>query len=115
MLGPGRNWISTMERRLAAIMAADIVGYAGLMGEDEEGTLARLIEWRENIVAPAVRKHKGRIFKSMGDGLLAEFGSAVDAVRCGVEIQTLMNECDDEATDRLRIRIGINLGDVIVE
>ena len=64
-----------MERRLAAILAADIVGYSRLMGEDEEGTLACLMDWRERTVNPAVRKHKGRVFKSMGDGLLVEFAS----------------------------------------
>ena len=106
-----------MERRLAAIMAADLVGYSGLMSEDEEGTLARLMEWRERFVDPAVRKHKGRVFKSMGDGLLAEFGSVVDAVCCGVEIQNVMSVHKGEAPNRqrLQMRIGINLGDVIVE
>jgi adenylate cyclase len=106
-----------MERRLAAILAADIVGYSSLMGEDEEGTLASLMEWREKIVDPAVRKHRGRVFKSMGDGLLAEFGSVVDAVRCGVEIQNVMSAHKSGATNRqrLQMRIGINLGDVIVE
>ncbi len=106
-----------MERRLAAILAADIVGYSRLMGEDEEGTLARLMDWRAGTVDPAIRKHKGRVFKSMGDGLLAEFASAVDAVRCGVEIQTAMSVHEGDAPNRqrLQLRIGINLGDVIVE
>ncbi|MCF6113157.1 adenylate/guanylate cyclase domain-containing protein [Mesorhizobium muleiense] len=106
-----------MERRLAAIMAADVVGYSRLMGEDEEGTLARLMDWREKIVDPAVRKHKGRVFKSMGDGILAEFGSAVDAVRCGAEIQGVMSALKDTGPNhqRIQMRIGINLGDVIIK
>ena len=106
-----------MERRLAAIMAADVVGYGLLMGEDEQGTLARLMEWREKIVDPAVRRHKGRVFKSMGDGLLAEFGSVVDAVLCGVEIQNEMGAHQGEDPNRqcIQTRIGINLGDVIIE
>ena len=90
---------------LAAILAADIVGYSGLMGIDEEGTLTRLKEWREKIIDPAVQKHKGRVFKSMGDGLLAEFGSAVDAVQCGIEIQNLMSVRKDDALDRQRLKM----------
>ncbi len=75
-----------MERRLAAILVADVVGYSRLMGEDEEGTLARLKAHRDEVADPAIAKHNGRIVKLMGDGMLAEFASIVDAVLCAVEI-----------------------------
>lgn len=106
-----------MERRLAAILAADVVGYSRLMSEDEEGTLARLKACREGVIDPAVQKHKGRIVKLMGDGLLAEFASVVDAVRCAIEIQNAMSTHDADLPSRHRIemRIGVNAGDVIVE
>jgi adenylate cyclase len=106
-----------MERRLSAIVAADVVGFGRLMGEDEEGTLARLKACRAEIIDPAIRKHKGRIVKLIGDGLLAEFGSVVDAVRCAIEIQNLMSTHNTDVPHdrRIEMRIGINAGDVIVE
>ena len=76
-----------MERRLAAVLAADVAGYSRLMGADEEGTLARLKAVRKALVDPTIAKHRGRIVKTTGDGMLVEFASAVDAVRCAVEVQ----------------------------
>ena len=106
-----------MERRLAAILAADVVGYARLMGEDEAGTLERLKSLRKELVQPKISERKGRIVKLMGDGLLAEFPSVVEAVHCAVEIQQGMagREADPPGDGRIRLRIGVNLGDVIVE
>jgi class 3 adenylate cyclase/TolB-like protein/Flp pilus assembly protein TadD len=106
-----------MERRLAAILAADVVGYSRLMGADEERTLVRLKAHRDEIADPAIAKHKGRIVKLMGDGMLAEFASVVDAVRCAVDIQEAMREhCANLPEEqRIRLRIGINLGDVIID
>src|SRR3984893_8539762 len=104
-------------RRLAAILAADVAGYSRLMGADEEGTLERLKALRRELVDPKIAKHKGRIVKTTGDGLLVEFASVVDAVRCAVEVQQAMPErnTDAAADSRIELRIGINLGDVIVE
>lgn len=85
-----------MERRLAAILAADIVGYSRLMEADEADTLARLKSTRENLIDPKIAAHKGRIVKLMGDGALLEFSSVVDAVGCAVEIQRTMAECNAE-------------------
>ena len=76
-----------VERRLAAILAADVAGYSRLMGADEEGTLERLKAHRRELVDPKIKEHRGRIVKTTGDGLLVEFGSVVDAVRCAVEVQ----------------------------
>src|SRR5687767_11846225 len=106
-----------MERRLAAIFAADVVGYSRLMEQDEAGTLAALKERRRTIVAPLVAQHHGRIIKVMGDGVLVEFASAVDAVACAVELQRRMAEAnaDQPSSRTITLRIGINLGDVIVE
>jgi len=106
-----------MVRRLSAILAADVVAYTRLMGADEAGTLARLKALREELVQPKVRGHGGRIVKLMGDGLLAEFPSVVEAVRCAVDVQQAMpqREADRPEAQRIRLRIGINLGDVIVE
>jgi TolB-like protein/class 3 adenylate cyclase/tetratricopeptide (TPR) repeat protein len=106
-----------MERRLAAILAADIVGYSRLMEADEADTLARLKSTRENLIDPKIAAHKGRIVKLMGDGALMEFSSVVDAVGCAVEIQRTMAECNAELPKerQLEFRIGVNLGDVIVE
>lgn len=98
-----------MERRLAAILAADVVGYSRLMGQDEAGTLRALKALRAEVIDPKIAEHKGRIFKSTGDGVLAEFSSVVNAVSCAVEIQRNM------AGRALQLRVGINLGDVIVE
>jgi adenylate cyclase len=104
-------------RRLAAILAADVAGYSRLMGADEEGTHARLKAHLGELVNPKIAEHRGRIVKSTGDGLLAEFASVVDAVRCATQIQRGMADRDPDVPDerRIRFRIGINLGDVIVE
>ena len=104
-------------RRLAAILAADIAGYSRLMGADEEGTHERLQAHLRELVNPKINKHRGRIVKNTGDGLLAEFPSVVDAVRCSVEIQRGMVDREPEVPEerRIRFRIGINLGDVIAE
>jgi adenylate cyclase len=104
-------------RRLAAILAADVAGYSRLMGADEEGTLERLKALRHEVVDPNIAEHRGRIVKTTGDGLLVEFASVVDAVRCAVAVQRAMPEQNaGVATDnRIELRIGINLGDVIVE
>jgi class 3 adenylate cyclase len=103
-------------RKLAAIMAVDVVGYSRLMGEDEAGT-ARVIREHRNAARPLVSDRRGRIFKTMGDGLLAEFPSAVDAVECAAAIQRLMAERNAETLESKRIiyRIGVHLGDVLIE
>jgi adenylate cyclase len=104
-------------RRLAAILAADVAGYSRLMGADEEGTLERLKALRRELLDPKIAEHHGRIVKTTGDGMLVEFASVVDAVRCAVEVQQAMSERDIGAgpDNRIELRIGINLGDVIVE
>jgi adenylate cyclase len=104
-------------RRLAAILAADVAGYSRLMGQDEEGTHERLQAHLRELVDPKIAEHRGRVVKNTGDGLLAEFPSVVDAVRCAVEIQRGMAEREPEVPNerRIRLRIGVNLGDVIVE
>src|SRR5262245_34938770 len=104
-------------RRLAAILAADVAGYSRLMGADEEGTLERLKALRRELVDPKIAEHRGRIVKTTGDGLLVEFASVVDAVRCAVAVQQAMPERNIgvAADSRIELRIGINLGDVIVE
>jgi TolB-like protein/class 3 adenylate cyclase/Flp pilus assembly protein TadD len=104
-------------RRLAAILAADVAGYTRLMGADEEGTLERLKALRHELLDPKIAEHHGRIVKTTGDGLLVEFSSVVDAVRCAVAVQQAMpgRETGVAADSRIELRIGINLGDVIVE
>jgi TolB-like protein len=104
-------------RRLAAILSADVAGYSRLMGADEEGTLERLKALRRELLDPKIAEHKGRIVKTTGDGLLVEFASVVDAVRCAVAVQQAMPERNTgiAADNRIELRIGINLGDVIVE
>jgi TolB-like protein/class 3 adenylate cyclase len=106
-----------VERRLAAILAADVAGYSRLMGADEEGTHERLRVHLRELVAPKVAEHHGRIVKNTGDGFLAEFPSVVDAVRCAAEVQRGMAERNSATAPegRIEFRIGINLGDVIVE
>lgn len=106
-----------VERKLAAILAADVVGYSRLMAADEEGTLTRLQALRVELVDPIIAKHHGRIVKLMGDGTLVEFASVVDAVRCAVDLQRDMAERDLDLPEdrRIRFRIGVNLGDVIIE
>src|SRR6516164_7149795 len=104
-------------RRLAAILAADVAGYSRLMGADEEGTHERLKTHLRELVDPKIREHYGRIVKNTGDGLIAEFPSVVDAVRCAVEMQRGMIDREPELPEErhIRFRIGINLGDVIAE
>jgi class 3 adenylate cyclase len=104
-------------RRLAAILTADVAGYSRLMGADEEGTLDRLKALRHELFDPKIAEPRGRIVKTTGDGLLVEFASVVDAVRCAVAVQQAMPERNAgiAADSRIELRIGINLGDVIVE
>ena len=106
-----------MERRLTAILAADVVGFSRLMGEDETGTLERLKCLRKELVQPKITERKGRVVKLMGDGLLAEFPSIIEAVQCAVDIQQGMPGREPAMADERRIllRIGVNLGDIIVE
>jgi TolB-like protein len=106
-----------VQRRLAAILAADMAGYSRLTGLDEEGTIARLRALRRELIDPTVAEHRGRIVKTTGDGLLIEFGSVVDAVRCAVEVQRGMTtrNTDVPADRRIEFRVGIHLGDVVVE
>src|SRR5205823_1094269 len=108
---------TTATRRLAAILAADVVGYSRLMGADEEGTHERFKAHLSEVVDPKIREHHGRIVKTTGDGVLAEFASVVDAVRCAGEIQRAMVDRDLDLAEerRLRFRIGVNLGNLIVD
>src|SRR5271154_2484240 len=103
-----------VERRLAAILTADVAGYSRLMGEDEEGTLAALKAIRCELGDPKIAEHRGRVVKTTGDGLLAEFASVVDAVRYAVEVQRAMvaRNADVPSERRIEFRIGINLGDI---
>ena len=107
----------TTTRRLAAILAADVVGYSRLIGADESGTLNRLRSIHTDVFDPKIIEHRGRIVKTTGDGLLVEFSSVVDALRCATEIQNAMAEGNAEiaAEERIEFRIGINVGDVVVE
>src|SRR5262249_4823263 len=116
-IAPMNSGRERVERRLVAILAADVAGYSRLMGADEEGTHAALTALRREISDPKIAEHRGRIVKTTGDGLLVEFASVVDAVRCSVELQRAMALCNDGVpTDRrIEFRIGINLGDVIIE
>jgi adenylate cyclase len=104
-------------RRLAAILAADVAGYSRLMGADEEGTLERVKALRRELIDPKIAEHHGRIVKTTGDGMLVEFGSVVDALRCAVEVQQAIAERNMGVAlgSRIQLRVGINLGDVIVE
>jgi adenylate cyclase len=106
-----------VERKLAAILAVDVAGYSRLMGEDEEGTLAALRAIRRELGDPKIKEHRGRIVKTTGDGLLVEFASVVDAVRCAVETQREMatRNAGIPPERRIEFRMGINLGDIIVE
>ncbi len=106
-----------MERRLAAILAADMVGFSHLMELDEEGTVRRQKTHRREMIDPTISEHHGHIAKTTGDGMLVEFASVLDAVQCAVEIQTAMaaREADTPEDDRIRYRIGINLGDIIFD
>src|ERR671923_1381953 len=105
------------ERRLAAVLAADMVGFSRLMETDETGTLARLKTHRIELMDPAIAKNKGRIIKTTGDGMLVEFQSVTDAVKCAVEVQQRMKRrnADVPQDRRIEFRIGINLGDIIFD
>src|SRR5215469_2254781 len=107
----------TPRRRLAAILAADVVGYSRMMQADEAGTLAALKARRRDILQPLLAKHHGRVVKLMGDGVLVEFASAVVAVECAVELQQKMEAANGDLPEdrRIRLRLGINVGDVMVE
>src|SRR6201982_12841 len=109
---PGR-----VGRRLAAIVAADVAGYSRLMHDDEEATAARFTALLKDAIEPAIAEHGGRIVKSTGDGFLAEFPSAVEAVRAAVQFQTRINDLTngDAQDKRIAFRVGVNIGDVIVE
>src|ERR1700745_3156891 len=104
-----------VERRLTAILAADIAGYSRLMGADEEGTLARLRAGRPEPANPKIAQHHGRVGKTTGDGILVEFASVVDALRCAVEVQRSMTQRNAEVSSekRIDVRMGINVCDII--
>src|ERR1700724_4683842 len=104
-----------VERKLAAILAADVAGYSRLMGADEEGTHERLKAHIGQVVDPKIKEHRGRTVKNTGDGMLVEFPSVVDAVRCAVEVQRKMAERNATSSpeERIALRVGINLGDAI--
>ena len=107
----------SQSRRLAAILAADVAGYSRLIGADEQGTLTRLKAIRSELIDPQIAAHHGRIVKTTGDGLLVEFASTVDALRCASEVQAHMVERNAAAVpeDRIEWRIGIHQGDIVVE
>jgi TolB-like protein/class 3 adenylate cyclase/tetratricopeptide (TPR) repeat protein len=106
-----------VKRRLTAILAADVAGYSRLMGTDEEGTLARLKAHRRELVDPKIAEHRGRIVKTTGDGMLVEFASVVDALRCAVDVQHAMSNrnADVPPDKRIEFRVGVNLGDIIID
>jgi adenylate cyclase len=106
-----------VERKLAAILAADVAGYSRHMRADEEGTLARLKTHRRELLDPKIAEHRGRIVKTTGDGLLVEFASPVEAVHCASEIQKAVRDRESSLPEdqRIEIRVGINLGDVIID
>ena len=109
--------LSRVERRLAAILAADVAGYSRLIEADEEGTLNRLKALRAKVIDPIIAYHHGRIVKTTGDGMLVEFASVVDAVRCAAEVQAAVAEDNAPVPParRIEFRIGINVGDIVVE
>src|SRR5262245_11617098 len=104
-------------RKLAAILAADVAGYSLLIGADESGTLERLKVLRRELLDPKIAEHRGRLVKTTGDGLLVEFASVVDALRCAVDVQREMTgrNAAIAADNRIELRIGINVGDIVVE
>ena len=107
-----------VERRLAAILAADVVGYSRLVEQDEASTLAAIKDLREQVIDPLLAEHKGRIVKLMGDGAIVEFASVVDAVACAVAVQKAVADAAGQVAaraQRIVFRIGVNLGDVVVE
>jgi adenylate cyclase len=103
-----------VERRLAAVLAADVVGYSRMMGVDELGTLTLLNEYRLELIEPSIAARKGRIVKTTGDGILVEFASVLDAVTCAMAVQATMRERNTTAAQIVTFRIGINVGDIIV-
>src|SRR5260221_2081295 len=113
---PEQTFTVGMERKLAAIFSTDVAGYSRLMGDDEEATIRTLTAYR-TLISSLIQQHRGRVVDSPGDNLLAEFASVVDAVRCAVDIQQALKVKNDELPEhrQMRFRIGINLGDVIVE
>lgn len=113
----GGRRVAREQRRLAAIVAADVAGYSRLMGRDESGTLAALKVLRRDVVDPPIASHGGRVVKTTGDGLLAEFPSVVDAVRCVIEVQTAMAAKTAQVPEdrRIAFRVGVNLGDIIID
>ena len=108
--------VQPVERKLVAILAADVVGYSRLMGQDEAGTLLRLRTHRRELIDPKIAEHKGRIVKTTGDGILIEFPSVVEAVACAVAVQRGMAERNATTAEEQRIvfRVGVNLGDIII-
>jgi adenylate cyclase len=113
MSGSGRPKV---QRRLAAILAADVVGFSVLMGEDEEGTLARIRGLRQGVIEPKAVEHRGRVVKTTGDGFLLEFSSPLEAIQFAVEVrEVLASRILDARTHPLQLRVGINLGDILVE
>src|SRR6185437_3987723 len=104
-------------RRLAAIFAADVAGYSRLIGADEQGTLNKLRSIRAEVIDPKIAEHHGRLVKTTGDGLLVEFGSVVDALRCATELQQEMARRNSETaeTERIEYRIGVHQGDIVVD
>ena len=109
--------LERMQRRLAAVLAADVVGYSRLMGTDEEGTLAQLKGRRRDLIDPKIAEHHGRIVKTTGDGMLVEFASVVDALRCAVEVQRGMAERNAQVPEdkRIEFRVGVHQGDIIID
>jgi adenylate cyclase len=117
-VNPDRSKLRPLvQRRLVAILVTDVAGYSRLTGADEEGTHGRFMAHRYEVIEPTIRNYRGRIVKNTGDGALAEFGSVVNAVRCAIEVQLIMAGRNAGVPDdrRVEFRIGINLGDVIVE
>ena len=108
---------SGVERKLAAILAADVVGFSRLIGLDEEGTIARLQALRRDAIDPAIALHRGRIVKTTGDGLLVEFASVVDALRCAIAVQRDLHarNASEPSDTHIRLRIGVNIGDIAVD
>jgi adenylate cyclase len=119
IIGIGDDFLTgeRVERRLAAVLAADVAGYSLLMGRNEEGTLSQLKVFRKTLVDPTIVEHRGRIVKTTGDGMLVEFASAVDAARCAVQVQrgVAIQNADVPLNDRIQFRIGIHVGDIIFD
>jgi adenylate cyclase len=109
--------VERVERKLAAILAADVAGYSRLMGADEAGTLAQLKAHRRELIDPKIAEHRGRVVKTTGDGILIEFPSVVEAVGCAVEVQQGMAERNADVSEdkRITFRVGVNLGDIITD